>query len=435
MKFFTLTATAALLAGAVSAHAANIEFWYGNTGPVEVAIRAQCDAFNAAQADHKVNCVGQGNYEVLMQKAIAAYRAKNAPILLQVLDAGTLDMMLSDAVVPVQDELPDVKWDNYIAGARTYYETSKGKLFAQPYNASTLLFYTNKTELEKAGVTKTPQTWEEIIEAARKLKANGSACPFVTNAEPWIVFEQFSARHGQPIASKHNGYDGLDAEYVFNKTLAAKHLANLVDWRNEGLVRLNADTKGGNLVAAFSSGECAMIEASSGSYSTFTKAFEGKYEITVAMAPMYAGEKRHNTFVGGASVYIMKGHDKAEVDGAKAFLNFLRQPAQQMTFSAATGYVPVTNDVLDAIAKSPDAKSPKFATAAIGIGSMSEPATPDTRGIRLGSYIQFRQIWTEETQKAFSGQQTMQVALDKAKTRGDELLRRFQQTYKGVELP
>jgi sn-glycerol 3-phosphate transport system substrate-binding protein len=66
---------------------------------------------------------------------------------------------------------------------------------------------------------------------------------------------------------------------------------------------------------------------------------------------------------------------------------------------------------------------------------MSEPATPDTRGIRLGSYIQFRQIWTEETQKAFSGQQTMQVALDKAKTRGDELLRRFQQTYKGVELP
>ena len=435
MKFLTLTATAALLAGAVSAHAANIEFWYGNTGPVEVAIKAQCDAFNAAQADHKVNCVGQGNYEVLMQKAIAAYRAKNAPILLQVLDAGTLDMMLSDAVVPVQDELPDVKWDSYIAGARTYYETSKGKLFAQPYNASTLLFYTNKTELEKAGVTKTPETWEEIIEAARKLKANGSTCPFVTNAEPWIVFEQFSARHGQPIASKHNGYDGLDAEYVFNKTLAAKHLANLVDWRNEGLVRLNADTKGGNLVAAFSSGECAMIEASSGSYSTFTKAFEGKYEITVGMAPMYKGETRHNTLVGGASVYIMKGHDKAEIEGAKAFLNFLRQPQQQMTFSAATGYVPVTNDVLDAIAKSPDAKSPKYATAAIGIESMSEPATPDTRGIRLGSYIQFRQIWMEETQKAFAGQQAMQVALDKAKTRGDELLRRFQQTYKGVELP
>ncbi|PWE53773.1 glycerol-3-phosphate ABC transporter substrate-binding protein [Metarhizobium album] len=435
MKFTTLAATAALFSCAASAQAANFEFWYGNTGPVEVAIKAQCDAFNAAQSEHKVTCVGQGSYEVLVQKAIAAYRAKNAPLLLQVLDAGTLDLMLSDAVVPVQDVLPDVKWDSYIAGARAYYETTKGKLFAQPYNASTLLFYTNKTELEKAGVTKTPETWEEVIDAARKLKAAGSTCPFVTNAEPWIVFEQFSARHGLPIASKHNGYDGLDAEYVFNKTLAAKHLANLVDWRNEGLVRLNGDTKGGNLVAAFSSGECAMIEASSGSYTTFTKAFEGKYDITVSMAPMYKGEERHNTLVGGASIYIMKGHDKTETDAAKAFLNFLRKPEQQMSFVAATGYVPVTNDVLDAIAKSPDAKSAKYATAAIGIESMSKPATPDTRGIRLGSYLQFRQIWTEETQKAFAGQQTMQVALDNSKKRGDELLKRFQQTYKGVELP
>jgi sn-glycerol 3-phosphate transport system substrate-binding protein len=435
MKLPALVATAALLLGAGSATAANIEFWYGNTGPIEAAIQAQCDAFNAAQDQDEITCVGQGNYEVLMQKAIAAYRARKAPVLLQVLDAGTLDMMLSNAVLPVQDELPDVKWDNYIDGARTYYETSTGKLFAQPYNASTLLFYTNKTELKKAGVMKTPETWEEIIDAARKLKAAGSTCPFVTNAEPWIVFEQFSARHGLPIASKHNGYGGLDVEYVFNKGLASKHLANLVEWRNEGLVRLNPDTKGGNLVAAFSSGECAMIEASSGSYSTFTKAFGDKYDITVGLAPMYKGEARHNTLVGGASIYVMKGHGKDEIDGARAFLNFVRQPDQQIAFSAATGYVPVTNDVLGTIAKRLDAKSPEFATAAIGIQSMSAPATADTRGIRLGSYIQFRQIWTEETQKAFAGQQTMQQALDNAKKRGDELLRRFQHTYKGVELP
>ncbi len=174
------------------------------------------------------------------------------------------------------------------------------------------------------------------MDAARKLKAAGSTCPFVTNAEPWIVFEQFAARHGQPIATKHNGYDGLDAEYDFNKGLIAKHLTNLVDWRKEGLVRLNGDTKGGNLVASFSSGECAMIEASSGSYTTFTKAFEGKYELSVSLTPMYKGETRHNTLVGGASIYIMKGHSKEEIDGAKAFLNFVRTPEQQMSFSAAT---------------------------------------------------------------------------------------------------
>lgn len=435
MSISKLAAAAALFVSAASAQAANIEFWYGNTGATELAIKAQCDAFNAAQTAHKITCVGQGSYEIVMQKAIAAYRAKNHPVMIQFLDAGTLDIMLSNAVVPVQDVLPNVDWNSYIAGAKAYYETARGKLYAQPYNASTLLFYTNKTELDKAGVTKTPETWEEVVEAAKKLKAAGSSCPYVTNAEPWIIFEQFSARHGLPIATRHNGYDGLDGEYVFNTTFVAQHLANLVEWRKEGLVRLAADTKAGNLNAAFGSGECAMVEGSSGSYSTYTKAFEGKYEITVGMTPMYNGYLRHNTFVGGASIYIMKGHSAEEVDGAKAFLDFVRRPDQQMFLTASTGNVPVTNDVLDAIKNSNEANSPKYATAAVGIQSMNQPGTPDTRGIRLGSYLQFRQIWMEETQKAFGGQQTMQVALDNAKKRGDELLRRFQQTYKGVQLP
>ncbi|PCK85459.1 glycerol-3-phosphate ABC transporter substrate-binding protein [Rhizobium sophoriradicis] len=434
MKISILAAAAALTAGACSAQAANIEFWYGNTGVVETAIQDQCAAFNAAQSEHHITCVGQGSYEVSMQKAIAAFRAKNHPVLIQFFDAGTLDLMLSDAVVPVQDELPDVKWDNYITGARAYYETSGGKLFAQPYNASTLLFYTNRTELEKAGITKTPETWEEIIEAARKLKAAGHACPFTTDGDTWRVLEQFSARHGLPIASKHNGYDGLDAEYVFNTTFAAKHLQNLVDWRKEGLVKLGSDTKAGNFTAAFNAGECAMMENSSGSYTASAKAFEGKYELTVSLAPMYQGHERHNTFVGGASIYIMKGHEKAEIEGAKAFLDFLRRPEQQMAFTAATGYVPVTNDVMEAIEKSGEASSPKYATAALGIGLMNEPRTPDTRGIRLGFYVQFRQIFMEETQKAFAGEKTMQAALDSAKKRGDELLRRFGQTYKGAKL-
>lgn len=436
MKSLSLSvATAALLAGAGAAQAANIEFWYGNTGNVETAIQAQCEAFNASQAEHQVNCVGQGSYEIGMQKAIAAYRAGNAPVLIQFFDAGTLDLMLSDAVVPVQDIMPDVAWDNYITGARAYYETSDGRLFAQPYNSSTLLFYTNKTQLEEAGVTETPQTWEEVIAAAEKLKEAGHACPFVTDGNTWRVLEQFSARHGLPIASNHNGYDGLDAEYVLNTTFAVDHLTNLVEWRKQGLVRLDVDTKAGNYTEAFNAGECAMMEGSSGSYTASATAFGDTSELTVNMAPMYEGYDRHNTLVGGASIYVMKGHSDEEVAGAKAFLDFLRQPEQQMFFTAATGYVPVTNDVMDAIEASGEADDAKYATAAIGIDSMNQPSTADSRGIRLGFYVQFREVFMEETQKAWNGEQTMQVALDNAKARGDELLRRFEQTYQGVQLP
>lgn len=434
MKASHLAASAALIALSGSAQAADIEFWYGNTGAVEKAIQAQCEAFNAAQSEHKVNCVGQGSYEVAMQKAIAAYRAGSTPLLIQFVAEGSLDIILSDAVLPVQQMMPEVDWSNYVPATRSYYETSKGELYAQPWNASTLLFYTNKTELEKAGVTETPKSWEQVVEAARKLKAAGHACPYVTNAEPWSSFEQFSARHGLAIASKNNGYAGLDAEYVFNSGFFAKHLQNLVDWRKEGLVKIPADIKAENYAQAFASGECAMMENSSGAYTSAAAGLKDKAEITLSLTPMYDGYERHNTFVGGAGIYFMKGHKEDEIAGGRAFLDFLRKPEQQLSFAAATGYVPVTKAALDTVAGMADGAA-KFPTAAIGVESMSAPGTADTRGIRLGFYLQFRQMWIEEVQKAFAGEKTAQVALDDAKMRGDELLRRFQQTYQGVQLP
>lgn len=84
MKISILVAAAALMTAACSsAQAANFEFWYGNTGSVEKAILAQCDAFNASQSANHVTCVGQGSYEVSMQKAIAAYRSNKHPVLIQ----------------------------------------------------------------------------------------------------------------------------------------------------------------------------------------------------------------------------------------------------------------------------------------------------------------------------------------------------------------
>jgi hypothetical protein len=74
MKTHTLAAmTATLNAGACSAQAADIEFWYGNTGVVEAAINAQCAAFRAPQTQDRITCVGQGRYEINRQKPIAPH--------------------------------------------------------------------------------------------------------------------------------------------------------------------------------------------------------------------------------------------------------------------------------------------------------------------------------------------------------------------------
>lgn len=432
--YLALLSTAALgTAYAPAAQAENFEFWYGNTGNVEIAIQAACDAYNASQDANEVVCVGQGGYVEAMQKAIAAYRSNENPVLIQFFDAGTLDLMLSDAVLPVSDVMPDAPWDSYINGARSYYETSTGDLFSQPYNGSTLVFYGNMTALEEAGVTELPTTWEGVYEAAVKLRDSGHACPFTTDGHPWRVLEQFSARHGVPIATKNNGYGGLDAEYIFNEGPVVQHMTNLAKWRDEGLVKLDADTEAGRYSTAFVNGECAMMEASTGSY---VSAYESLGDaVQIGYAPMYEGVERRNTLIGGGSIWVMKGHSDETVAAAADFLNFLRQDSTQIELTRATGYMPVTQSALKTLLASDEADDLVFATSELGVSSLNMPGDANSRGIRLGFYMQFRDIFQEETQKAFNGDQSMQVALDNAKARGDELLRRFEQTYQGVTLP
>ena len=421
------------MAATTSAQATDIEFWYGNTGDVADAIDNACNTFNDSQTRHTVTCISQGGYEVAMQKAIAAVRSKKHPALIQFFDAGTLDLLLSGAVVPIEEVLPDVDWQGYINGARSYYQASDGRLFSQPYNASTLIFYTNRNQLAKVGVTNLPGTWEEIIDVARKLKDSGHACPFTSDFHPWRVLEQFSARHGLALASQDNGYGGLDTEYLLNQGLIAQHLTNFANWRSEGLVRLNQDTKAGHYQRAFNGGECAMMEASTGSYGAAFKALGDA--VVLGLAPMYEGHTRYNTLIGGGSIWIMKGHGDDKIEASRAFLDFLREPETQIVFTKATGYVPVTKDALAYLVQSGRSKQLEFATSELGIESMNKPGTGGSRGIRLGFFVQFRDIFKEETERAFNGEQSMPEALDHAKRRGDELLRRFEQTYQGVKLP
>ncbi|MBA4489368.1 extracellular solute-binding protein [Paracoccus sp. S1E-3] len=434
MKLNSLPVAATfLLASLGPTAAAEFQFWYGNTGAAETAIQNACAAFNDSQTEHKITCVGQGSYDTAMQKAIAAVRAKQHPVLIQFFDAGTLDLMLSGAVEPVAQALPDVDWSNYVTGAKSYYETSKGQLYSQPYNASTVVFYGNKEVMAKGGIDAPPQTYEALVEALRKLKTAGVECPYVTDGHPWRVLEQVAARHGAPIASRSNGYDGLDAEYQINQGLPAQHLTNLAAWHDEGLVKLDPETRAGTFSDAFNAGECAFMEASTANYSAAYKALGDK--VLVGMAPVYEGTERKNTFVGGGSLWIMKGHDPEAVAAAGEFLNFVRQPEQQINLIREAAFVPVTNDVMTVMRDQNLLTDPAFGSIEAGMESLNQPGNENSRGIRLGFYVQFRDIFKEETQRAFSGEQTMQAALDNAKTRGDELLRRFQQTYSGVELP
>jgi sn-glycerol 3-phosphate transport system substrate-binding protein len=64
------------------------------------------------------------------------------------------------------------------------------------------------------------------------------------------------------------------------------------------------------------------------------------------------------------------------------------------------------------------------------VTQMVRKVTDNSRGIRLGNYVQIRTIEDEELEQVWAGKKTGKQALDSIVSRGNELLARFEKSYK-----
>ena len=416
------------------------ELWQGLTGDLGERVNDVCKRFNAAQSEFEIVCISQGSYDEAVQNSIAAFRAKKHPTIVQVFDAGTADLMLSGAFYPAKQLMADfghqVDWSRYFPGISNYYATSKGELYSFPFNSSTAIFYWNKDAFAKVGRTAGPKTWEEVESISRDLKKAGYACPFAFEHDTWQMMEQFSAIHGQPIATRANGYEGLDAELVFNKTRFVDFVKFLKKGLDEGIFAIKEKVSGATISEAFSSADCQMTMMSVAGHGTVSKTAKAGMNWDVAMLPVFEGTKRTNSLVGGASLWALSGKSKDEYRGAAAFFAFIATPESEEFLSTVTGYIPVTIPGFNYMkAKNFYAAAP-FKGREIALESLTaSEVTPNSRGIRLGGFIQIRKETRDALQAIFTDKMTVEAGLNQAVERGNAILRRFERTYAGKQLP
>lgn len=434
-----LAATALTFVGSPAAAATKFEFWYGLSGDLSERIQEMCKTFNESQPDYEIVCVSQDNYDNNLQNTIAAFRANKQPTITQIFDAGTLDLMLSDAFIPVGQLMADngfqIDWTNYFSGIASYYSTSKGELLSMPFNSSTAVIYYNTDALAKVGFEGTPTTWTQVEDVARKMKAAGYDCPVAFDpAGAWQWFEQFSAIHNQPIATKGNGFGGLDAELVVSKGKFVDQLAWIKKMYDEGLFIHKSKDAGETANDAFVNGKCQITSSSIADYGTFSKQAKDGVHWTVAMLPMLEGFERTNSLVGGASLWTLKGKSAEEYKGAAAFYNFLAEPAQAEWWSTVTGYIPVTNTGFEAMKAKGFYDAAPYKGRELAIASLTMPAGENTRGIRLGGYPSIRAEMVKTIQSVLFNNVPAQQALEEFDAKGNEVLRRFEATYAGKSL-
>lgn len=443
MKRMILLATAfsAIASGAYAADRTKFEFWYGLTGDLGEVIAKQCQLFNELQEKYEAVCTGQGGYDKAEQNTIAAYRSKQHPTVVQIYDAGTVNFMLSGAIYPANkfatDYGLDIDWKGYFPGIANYYATSSGEMWSFPYNSSTAVLYWNKDAWAKINKTEAPKTWAEFGEDLKALKAAGVECGFAVDFDTWMNIEQFSAMNNLPIASMDNGYGGLGAELVINTTAVVDHMNEFKNWVDAGYAKIQTSQVGKNLVQAFADGSCASMTTSIANHGTVMNTQVPELKWAPAMMPVIDASKRTNSLVGGASLWIMEGKSKEEYEAAAAFMKYITDAETgEKYISENTGYIPVTTKGFELLKSQGFYENPKYAGREIAISSLTASEVgPLSRGIRLGNFTSIRSEIRSEMEAAFTGQKDVKTALDAAVERSNQILRRYEQTYKGVALP
>ena len=152
MKLKALVLVSVLCAGLPATPAlaqVEIQWWHSMTAVNGEWVNDLAKDFNASQKDYKVVPTYKGSYDESMTAAIAAFRANNAPHVLQVFEVGTATMMASKgAVIPVGKVMQDAgqKFDPaaYIPAVAGYYTAPNGQMLSFPFNSSTTVYYINR---------------------------------------------------------------------------------------------------------------------------------------------------------------------------------------------------------------------------------------------------------------------------------------------------
>jgi sn-glycerol 3-phosphate transport system substrate-binding protein len=259
--------------------------------------------------------------------------------------------------------------------------------------------------------------------ASEKLVAAGYKCGFSFGWQSWVMIENFSAWHNIPLGTKENGFAGLDTNFTFNNEAVKTHLANIASWSDGNLFAYGG--RRGDSLPMFTNGECGMWLNSSAYYGGIKK--QAKFEFGQSMLPLYpeVSKEPQNSIIGGATLWVLKGHDAGDYKGVAKFMNYLSSPEVQAWWHQETGYVPITTAAYELSKKQGFYDKNPGTDTAIKQLSLNTP-TPNSRGLRFGNFVQIRDVLNEEMEAVWNGSKSAGQALDDAAARGDKLLRKFE---------
>lgn len=324
-----------------------VTFWHSMSGVPQETLDSIVEEYNNSQDEVQVNAEFQGTYEESLPKFHSVGGTEDAPTMIQVQEIGTMSMVNSGNVEPIQKFIDAENYD--MSGLEeniiNYYKVDD-QFYSMPFNSSTPVMYYNKDAFKAAGLDpeKAPETFEEIEEASKKIvESNDKMKGFALQAYGWL-FEELLANQGGLLMDNDNGRSETPTKVAFDNE-KGKSIFEWAKRMTDDGTFANYGTNSDNMVSGFLAGDVAMfLQSSASSRDVIDNA---PFEVGVAFLPHPEAEERQGVAIGGASLWMSKGKEEAEQNAAWEFMKYLQTPEVQAKWHVGTGYFAINPAAYD----------------------------------------------------------------------------------------
>ncbi|MEV6674105.1 extracellular solute-binding protein [Streptomyces sp. NPDC051162] len=225
--------------------------------------------------------------------------------------------------------------------------------YGMPFVSSTRLLFCNKEHFDKAGITKAPETWDELQAAAKKLQANGVKIPFGLPLGP----EEAPAETMMWFLAADGGYTDANGLY----TIAHAENVKALEWLRDELVAKKltgpldpARTNRQEVFDAFCKGDVGMLNG----HPTLMQQADAK-GIKYITAPL-PGIKGKSKSTMGVADWMMAFKQNGNRDAIGTFLDFVYSTKNVLDFTGQYDLLPVTSSASAKMAADPARKKLKL---------------------------------------------------------------------------
>jgi multiple sugar transport system substrate-binding protein len=330
-KILSIAALSALISG--PALAVDIEVGYPYSHLFDVTYEKIMKDFKKAHPDINVKFrATYENYEDATNTILREAVAGNLPdVTMQGLNrqAPLVEKGIAKSLEPFIAKEADFAKDGYHE-AMLSLSTFDKQVYGLPFSISLPVGYYNMDLLKKAGITKMPSTWDEVIGMCQQMKAKGIKNPMWWG---WSVtgnwfFQALLWTQDTPIVkgnkANFDGPAGLKALETMKKLFRGCEMQNLA-WKDA--------------MKSFAAGEIGMWFWSTSALGAIERT-KTDFDLKTGEFPGMSGAPLGLPAGGNAALLVSTSKDQERLDAAWTFLKFITSGVGAAAVAETTGYMP-----------------------------------------------------------------------------------------------